>query len=448
MSFEYQSSNSSLGQRLTGRTFGRQFFALMTGHVSIAVASFASLAFLARSVSVGEFGRVIFAQAVATSLFIFLDPSLEDGLLRFVPLVVKRGQRGDATALFERVLLIDGLVGCLFALLGITILWAGAIPLGQIGNPDFLMLALLQGGLQAAQGTAGAAFSLTNGLVQWGFLRASASAFTTATAVLALLLGGEAVWYMAALSLASGVSTVTFGVLAARRMRKHWGPPRKLPADWIGQFVRFSLLASITTSVSIGTESLPLSIIGLVGGPIMIGIFRIGLAPARLTTTAFSPLPTIFFPLLSRDAAEDEYEKIKRKVLGWTRLAIPIGAVLAVLAWVLLPVAVPLIFGPDFESAVQPARVLVLAALVRSSIAWSRVFPLSVGRPGVGLFVTTIDACLLVAATFWLAKTGTVTTVAFAYLGIAILVTLVWIWIAKSLTAPNQHRALSQAGRR
>jgi O-antigen/teichoic acid export membrane protein len=445
MSYEYQTSNSSLGERLTGRTFGRQFLALMTGHVSIAVASFASLAFLARLVSVEEFGRVIFAQAVATSLFIFLDPSLEDGLLRFVPLVAKRGERGDATALFERVLVIDGLVGFVFALLGITILWTGAIPLGRVGNLGYMMLALLQGGLQAAQGTAGAAFSLTDGLVQWGFLRACASALTAMAAVLALLLGGDPIWYMAALTLASGSSTVTFGVLAARRMRNHWGPPRKVPAAWMGRFVRFSLLASITTSVSIGTESLPLSIIGLVGGPTMLGIFRIGLAPARLTTTAFSPLPTILFPLLSRDAAEDEYEKIKSKILGWTRLSIPIGAVLALLAWTLLPLAVPLIFGPNFVSAVQPARVLVLAALVRSSIAWSRVLPLSVGRPGVGLFITTIDACLLVAATLWLANTGTLTNVALANLGIAILVSLAWIWVAKSLTASNEHSALSQA---
>jgi O-antigen/teichoic acid export membrane protein len=445
MSYEYQTSNSSLSERLTGRTFGRQFLALMTGHVSIAVASFASLAFLARLVSVEEFGRVIFAQAVATSLFIFLDPSLEDGLLRFVPLVAKRGERGDATALFERVLVIDGLVGFFFALLGITILWIGAIPLGRVGNLDYMMLALLQGGLQAAQGTAGAAFSLTDGLVQWGFLRACASALTATAAVLALLLGGDPIWYMAALTLASGSSTVTFGVLAARRMRNHWGPPRKLPADWMGRFVRFSLLASITTSVSIGTESLPLSIIGLVGGPTMLGIFRIGLAPARLTTTAFSPLPTILFPLLSRDAAEDEYEKIKSRILGWTRLSIPIGAAFALLAWTLLPLAVPLIFGPNFVSAVQPARVLVLAALVRSSIAWSRVFPLSVGRPGVGLLITTIDACLLVAATLWLANTGTLTNVALAYLGIAILVSLAWIGVAKSLTASNEHSALSQA---
>jgi O-antigen/teichoic acid export membrane protein len=342
-------------------------------------------------------------------------------------------------------LLIDGLVGFFFALLGITILWTGAIPLGQVGNAEFLMLALLQGGLQAAQGTAGAAFSLTGGLVQWGFLRASAAALTTAAAVLALLLGGDPIWYLAALALASGSSTVTFGVLAARRMRYHWGPPRKLPADWMGRFVRFSLLASITTSVSIGTESLPLSIIGLVGGPTMLGIFRIGLAPARLTTTAFSPLPTILFPLLSRDAAEDEYEKIKDKILGWTRLSIPIGAALAVLAWVSLPLAVPLIFGPNFVSAVQPARVLVLAALVRSSIAWSRVFPLSVGRPGVGLFITAIDASLLVAVTFWLSKTGTVTAIAFANLGIALLVSLAWIWIARSITASNEPTTLSQA---
>ncbi len=118
--------------------------------------------------------------------------------------------------------------------------------------------------------------------------------------------------------------------------------------------------------------------------------------------------------------------------MHWTRLVLPVVAALSVIAWIALPKIVPLIYGPEFGAAVEPARFLVLAALIRSLTAWSKVLSLAVGRPGVRLAVTAVDACLLVAGTWVIALRGTLTDVAVWHMVVACVVTVVWIKVAMS----------------
>jgi O-antigen/teichoic acid export membrane protein len=419
-------------ERLRLHAIHRQFASLTTSHLATAIASFVGVAFLARTVSLEQFGRVVFAQATVTTIFIFLDPRLEDAVLRFIPLIHRRFGSGEAADLFRRVLLFDGLLGVVFAILGIVVLWVDAIPLGSAGDREFLMLAVLQLGLQAAMGTAAAGFAITDGLTQMGLIRALVASVAMGLSLGGLFFGG-AVWYMAMLALAAGVSTLAVGLLAWRRVTSHFGRPVPLPAGWMREFSVFSLVASLAASVSIGIDTLPLSIIGIVAGPGVLGQFRVGLAPAKLTATAFSPLPTIYFPLLSREAANDEYEKIRSRVLGWTRATIPVALVLGAIAWVTLPWALPLVFGSKFTSSVPVARLLVIAALARGLVAWSKVLALAVGKSGVNLLITMLDAVLLFSATWWIALRAGAGQVALAHLGVAIIVSGVWVKFASSL---------------
>lgn len=410
----------------------RQFVALTISNVMGAVASFVGVAFLAHSVRVGEFGRVVFAQAAVSSIFIVLDPRFDDAIVHLVPVVERDQGPSSVTHLFRTVLSLDALLGLLFSGLGIALLWAHVFPLGPAGDREFLMLAVLHSGLQAAMGTASSAFSVTHGLTQLGLLRAGMAVVSTGIAVLGLLWGG-AVWYMAMLAAAAGTTTGVLSILALRRMHRRYGSPSAPLKSRIRGFGRFSLIASLASSVSVGTEALPLAIIGAVGGPGTLGGFRVGLAPAKLTTTAFSPLPTILFPILSKESARGEWEAIRARVLRWTRVTVPIALGLAAIAWFTLPLLIPVLFGSKFDFAVQPARFLVAAALVRGTTAWSKVLPLAVGQPGMSLLIRSLDAALLVAVTWWLASTGGAVGIALGQLIVAILLSLVWIRFATGL---------------
>jgi O-antigen/teichoic acid export membrane protein len=119
--------------------------------------------------------------------------------------------------------------------------------------------------------------------------------------------------------------------------------------------------------------------------------------------------------------------------LGWTRATIPVAIVLALIAWFTLPALVPLVFGAQFAPAVPVARFLALAALARGVIAWSKVLALAIGRSGVNLLITCVDAALIVASTWWLSSKTSATTVAIAHFGIALFVCVVWIRFALTL---------------
>jgi O-antigen/teichoic acid export membrane protein len=109
-------------------------------------------------------------------------------------------------------------------------------------------------------------------------------------------------------------------------------------------------------------------------------------------------------------------------------------------SWVTLPTLVPLIYGPSFVSSVTAARLLVLAALVRGLTSWSKVLAFAIGRPGMRLVVTTVDAILLVSATWMFAVHGTLEGVAAAHLTIAVLISGLWLKLAMSVETAGAPR--------
>jgi O-antigen/teichoic acid export membrane protein len=425
------------------RLLAHQYLSLTGGDVVAAVLSFASLVVLARVVPVRVFGEVVFAQAAATAAFLILDPRLEDALIRFVPLLSQQQDPGAGTRLFELALMFDALIGIVSGALTVALVLLAIVPLGDAGNSTFVMLALLQAAFQAAQGTVASAYAVTDGLVMWGVIRVVLAVASTAAAITALILGGAA-WYMSVLAIVAAASTAIVSLMARQRVRRIFGPPTVLPRGTLGPFWRFAGVASLTTSVFVGTEALPLTVVGALAGPALLARFRVGLAPARLTTTAFSAVPSVLFPLLSRDAAQTRLSSIRKKVLTSTALTLPVVVLLSLLAWLTLPFLVPLIYGAKFEASVMLARLLVIAALVRGLTAWSKVLAFALGRPRVRLAVTTLDAVLLVTATWFFTNVGTLKQVSIAHVVIAVLISAVWLKNAMAVGGASGER--EQAG--
>lgn len=417
----------------------RQYVSLTASDVLAALLSFASMAVLARTVPVRVLGEVVFAQAAANAAFLVLDPRLEDALVRFVPLLAREQGAGAGARLFKVALLCDVLIGLVAGALAVGVVVLAGVPLGEAGNSTFIVLALLQASAQASQGTVASAYAVTDGLVSWGAIRIVIALGSTAAAVTALLLGGAGS-YLAALAIAAAVSTSIVGWMAQRRVSNVLGTPIRLSPGTLGRFWRFAGVASLASSVFVGTEALPLTVVGAAAGPTTLARFRVGLAPARLATTGFSAVPSVLYPLLSRDAALARMSSVRERVMRSTALTIPIVGVLAVVSWVTLPTLVPLIYGPSFVSSVTAARLLVLAALVRGLTSWSKVLAFAIGRPGMRLVVTTVDAILLVSATWMFAVHGTLEGVAAAHLTIAVLISGLWLKLAMSVETAGAPR--------
>lgn len=72
-----------------------------------------------------------------------------------------------------------------------------------------------------------------------------------------------------------------------------------------------------------------------------------------------------------------------------------IGLPAAVAGWFLLPVLLPARYSGQFEDAIGPARILLLAAVVHLALASAKTFLPAIGRPGLQTAYEVAFAVLL-----------------------------------------------------
>jgi O-antigen/teichoic acid export membrane protein len=422
------------------RTILPAFVSLAGSTVLSAVASFVTMIILARTLRVETFGQLVFAQAAAGAAFAFLDPRIEDAVIRYIPILERDWGRGYPTAAFSRALLLDQGIGSLFA----TLVTAGLliIPVSepQVFNATYLVLAVLQAGAQASIGTASAGFSVTDGLSRLGVFRSVASVLSAVIGVGALFIGGAA-WYLAAGALTAASTNLILSLASYRRVRHRFGRPRSLSSSMLHGSGRFTIGASLASSVAIGADQLPAVALGLVAGATPLAQFRVGLSPARLTTAAASPLASVMYPLLSRQAASGARAGIQRMVRRWSLGIGGLAVIGGLLAWVVMPFLIDTLFGSRYSHAVPVAQLLTIAALIRAVYIWIKVLPLALGRPSARLFVSGLDGTLLTIATIWLGATSGIRSVAWAHVAIATAIGAVSLLVSRRLvSAPGNVR--------
>ena len=330
----------------------RQFASLAASNAVVGAISFAVLVVLARTLGTRELGQVVFAQATASSLFALLDPRLEDALVRYVPLVARRSGGGAATALVRRFMMIDQVLGLAFAGIAIAIVLSGLIPLGPSGNSTFLALALVQMGARAAQGTASAGYSVTDNLSRFGVVQGTTALGTSAAGLAGLAIGG-ATGYLIGAAAGTAVATVAMSVGAHRRMRARFGPPRRASTDAVPGMTRFTWKSSVASSLALGTDVLPLTVVGAVAGPQTLALVRVALGPARLVASLYSPVASVLFPVFTLRCGARRDRVVPQRAWHFTLVALPIALVGTVVGWIVLPTLLPFVFGSAFDDAVR-----------------------------------------------------------------------------------------------
>jgi len=404
----------------------RQYGSLGLANVAVAATSFLSLAVVARTLSLDEFGRVIFALSATGAAFALLDPRLEDTLQRFLP-IVQRDQGGSAASrLFENVLLLDQSVNVLFGALGLTLLLIGIVPVGGVADPALLAPATVQAAAQGAIGTLSAGFATTDGLARWGFLQAASTIGVTAASLAGLALGG-AVGFLTAAAVAALVTTAALGLATVKRTRRVFGHPSRGRHALPPGFFSFTFRAAANSSVLIGAEALPLTIIGFRANAATLAGFRVALSPGRFAAAAISPVSSITFPRASRASAARRPAVAAREALHFSRRTAPVAGVLFCAAAIAMPTAITLVFGRYYAHFSLTATLLLAAALMRGIVAWSKTLPLAFGDATRRLMVSIVDVSGLIIAATLLCNTRYALGVAIAYASMALVISLYWI---------------------
>jgi O-antigen/teichoic acid export membrane protein len=419
----------------------RQFTGLTLANLIVACTSFITLVVVARTLPVDEFARLVFAQSVAAAAFAVFDPRVEDALIRFVPKVERSHGGAAASRLFERMLLVDQGANLMFGVLALVLLLVVPVPEGSIADPVLLSLAVIQIAIQGSIGTMTAGFALTDGLARWGLLQ-SITMIVFAAGSLAGLAIGDAAGFLAGGALSAVITTSALWLKTVHTTRRAYGAPAQEALPLPMGFIAFTVRAAANSSVSIGAEAIPLTVIGLRSSASTLAGFRIALSPARLASAVVSPVASIIYPRASRASAARHSSTAAEEALRYTRQVVPIAGVVLFVSAIAMPTAITLVFGQPYRGYGTTATILLSASLIRGTVAWSKTLPLAFGHATRRLVTSIVDGAALIGAAALLSDTDYAVGVAIAYLGVAVVISIYWLRYAHRQT----KRDLSLAG--
>lgn len=192
--------------------------------------------------------------------------------------------------------------------------------------------------------------------------------------------------------LLTSICVVAIGINAVRRF------PRVAPTslgDDRAPVLRFVLQSSIGTGlVSLRGWLAPLAL-GVVQNPTDVGYFRAAQAPQQGFAALSSPVRLILLTEQTRDwergRTEVVWEGVRRYLRGSTALMLVALVPLELaMGWL-----VRLFLGNQYGPAIPAARIILVAAAIQVVFGWSKSFPVSIGRPGLRIVASGIEAAVM-----------------------------------------------------
>jgi O-antigen/teichoic acid export membrane protein len=340
-----------------------------------------------------DFGR--FALVVATTaLFqLLLDLTSDEALVKYGFRYSERGDWGRFRRLLELALAFKS-GGAVLAGLAVAAVAPFADEIFDTsGLTTPLLVAALLPILQSTEGIAAGTLVLRSRYDIRAWLLLVSMALRLVAIVIAAPHGVTAT--VVALLVAQLVSTSAIGAVgfaAVRRFPRAAGEP--LGADR-REIVSFVLQSSAGTGlVSLRSWIAPL-LLGVVSGVRQVGLFRAAQAPQQGLAAVSSPFRLILLTEQTRDwergRPEAVFGLLRRYVLG----SVAAMAVVVVPAWLLMPWLIDVLL-PDYDAAVDAARIILLAGALQFVFGWTKSFPVSIGRPNLRILAHGVETLVLI----------------------------------------------------
>jgi O-antigen/teichoic acid export membrane protein len=130
------------------------------------------------------------------------------------------------------------------------------------------------------------------------------------------------------------------------------------------------------------TAEVPLLLLGRFRGPEEAGFYRLATSLMTGASLVESALGKVAYPILSARWAAGERKSLSRTLKRWTlRGGLPICAVV-LLSIPLLPIVVPVVFGPGYRPMLPGAQMMIIGAAVSVAFFWLNSFYYASGRIG------------------------------------------------------------------
>lgn len=373
------------------RPSSREFLWLSIGNQATALSGLLLMLVLARSVSITEVGRVVFAQAIAGVILTLVDVRFEDAIQRYYPLIARSSTVAVANSFFWRVCRFDVGLGIAVIVMSVGAWLLDALPRYGIWVPTYELLALVTAGVGTVLGSLNGGYAVAGRLSELGRITVATTVLNGAMAIIGLLLA-DGHGYLIGQLLGSCCQ-----VLAC-----WWGIRTQLPRDSRREkrplptgFNRFLAKSSAASSLALGSDAGVLGLAGMLGSPVLVAYLKVAQAPGRVVSSAFSPISVQAFPRIAAMAANGDRAGVRDLTRRITRAALVIAALIVALAIPLMSPVLGFMYGQEFQPVWGAAVLLVLATCIRAAVAWSKVLPLAIGRPGLRLLVLGLESALL-----------------------------------------------------
>ena len=180
--------------------------------------------------------------------------------------------------------------------------------------------------------------------------------------------------------LAGGAAAATLGLgrLASKGFFRGWSRPTRAAARELASFGARSQLGNLLWLMN---SRLNLIILGAMAGPAVVGVYAVASKAAELMRLPATAANYVLYPRFSRLTAADAARQARHLVVRAGAATVALTPIVAVAC-----IAIPVLFGSKFHSAVVPAVILVLGLAPEGAAAVSSAYLLGSGRPGLNSF--------------------------------------------------------------
>lgn len=399
-------------------------------YVSVGLAVAATIV-AARVLGLSQFGVYATALAVVGFFQMLLDLTVEESLTKYGFRYVQSGDWGRLRRLFRQTLLLKVLGGALATLIVLALAPFADGLFGEKGVGAALVAASLLPFVQSSENV-GATALLLHGRYD---LRGTYQAGSAGLRLLAVAIGAQ-IGVNAALFgivLAQLAATVVISLVGLRALRRFPpGEARPLAEDAAG-IRSFVIQSSIATGViSLRTTLLPI-VLGVVAGPTQVGLFRVAQTPQTGLAAASSPARLVLLTEQTRDWERGQRARVLEGVRSYTRWAGGLMLVAVPVFLVLMPFLVRLVFGSQYDGAVDAARIVLLAAGIQFAIGWTKSLPVSIGRPQLRIVTHGLETLVAIPLVALLGAEWGATGAAVGVLASTVVFALAWLVVLSRL---------------
>jgi O-antigen/teichoic acid export membrane protein len=419
-----------------------------TGHTAAGVWIANGLSILgtivaARALGPSEYGSFLLALAAVNTVAIFLDVTFEEATNFYGNRALQERDLAGLRALLRLSLKVDIAIGVIVTALvaALSGVLADLASAGQL-DPTLVQISALSVLVTTADSTAFAALALARRVDLRARALAATSALRLIGVIIAVELGGVeavAISYV----LGGAVGSLVLAWYAWHEGWRRWAPelgsePERRPVG-TRELVRFGFHSSLTSSVQSVSGTLVPVILARAAGTAAVGVYRVARLPIIAANAVQTPMRMAMFPEQSRLVAQGRMAAVRRSTKAYTLIGFGVGIVGAAVGYLIMPWLIPFLYSSSFESAVTPARIMLIAAVFNLALLWRKTLLAALGRPEVRTRLAVVESSVLLAVLVLLADRGAEGAAIAASAG-AVAAGVAWVVVARGLMADRPER--------